>query len=82
MFTAKDKRKIAKALTDGDYTDILLICMMRNGASIDEIQEIDCIIQDTNSHSLNQIIKSTAKYYNIDDLALEKGETNNDAVYR
>lgn len=67
MFTGEDRAKIKKDLNEGDYGDILLICMMRNGATIDEIQEMNSIIHGTNDYNLNQIIKATAKYYNIDD---------------
>lgn len=67
MFTGEDRAKIKKDLNEGAYGDILLICMMRNGATIDEIQEMDSIIHGTNDYNLNQIIKATTKYYSIDD---------------
>lgn len=68
MFTSEDRAKIKKDLGEGDFAEILFICMMRNGATFNEIQELDSIIHGVNEYTLNMIIKFTAKYYDLNSL--------------
>lgn len=65
MYTIEDRNKIKKCLTDGDYGEILLICMMRNGATLDELQEMNSLVSSTNSYTLSKVIQYTAKYYDL-----------------
>lgn len=65
MYTNEDRSKIAKALTDGDFFDILIICMMRNGATFEELEEAKSISMDASNYSLNKIVYLTDKYYDI-----------------
>lgn len=43
------------------------MCMMRNGATIDELEEMRGIVCATNEYKLNAIIEYTAKYYNLNE---------------
>ena len=65
MYTPEDKAKLKHALAEGDFYDILVICMMRNGATLEEIKAIESVSYDVSDHALNKIIEFTAKYYNI-----------------
>lgn len=65
MYTPEDKSKIKRALAEGDFYRILIICMMRNGATLEEIKELESVSYDVSDHVLNKIIEFTAKYYNI-----------------
>lgn len=67
MYTIGDKNNIKKYLKDGNYGDILLMCMMRNGATIDEFEEMRGIVCATDDYKLNAIIKYTAKYCDLND---------------
>lgn len=70
MYTNEDRRKIAKALTDGDFFDILIICMMRNGATFEELEEAKSISMDASNYALNKIVYFTDKYYDISEEVL------------
>lgn len=65
MFTIKDRDNIKKYLKEGNYGEILLICMMRNGATMDELQEMNSLVSSTNSYTLNKIIQYAVKYYDL-----------------
>lgn len=73
MYTNEDRRKIAKALTDGDFFDILIICMMRNGATFEELEEAKSISIDASNYALNKIVYFTDKYYDVSEEALNNG---------
>lgn len=66
MYTIEDKNNIKKYLKDGNYGEILLICMMRNGATIDEFEEMKILVNGTDDYKIHAIIKYVTKYYNID----------------
>lgn len=68
MYTIEDKNNIKKYLKEGNYGEILLICMMRNGATIDEFEEMKSIVSGTNDYKLHTIIKYVAKYYDLNEL--------------
>lgn len=67
MYTIEDKNHIEKYLKEGNYGEILLMCMMRNGATIDEFEEMRGIACSTDDYKLNMIIKYAAKYCNLND---------------
>lgn len=73
MYTNEDRRKIAKALTDGDFFDILIICMMRNGATFEELEEAKSISIDASNYALNKIVYFTDKYYDVSEEVLNNG---------
>ena len=73
MYTNEDRRKIAKALTDGNFFDILIICMMRNGATFEELEEAKSISMDASNYALNKIVYFTDKYYDISEEVLNNG---------
>lgn len=68
MYTIEDKSNIKKYLKDGNYGEIILICMMRNGATIDELQEMDSVIHSTDAHAINTTIKYVMKYMNLNEV--------------
>ena len=70
MYTNEDRRKIVKALTDGNFFDILIICMMRNGATFEELEEAKSIGMDASNYALNKIVYFTDKYYDISEEVL------------
>lgn len=70
MYTNEDRRKIVKALTDGNFFDILIICMMRNGATFEELEEAKSISMDASNYALNKIVYFTDKYYDISEEVL------------
>lgn len=41
------------------------MCMMRNGATIDEFEEMMDIVCTTDGYKLNTIVKFVAAYYDI-----------------
>lgn len=65
MYTVEDKNNIKKYLKDGNYGEILLMCMMRNGATVDEFEEMRGIVCATDDYKLNTIVKYVAAYYNL-----------------
>ena len=68
MYTIEDKNNIKKYLKDGNYGYILLICMMRNGATMDELQEMDTIVHGNDAYAINTTIKYAAQYLDITDV--------------
>lgn len=52
---------------EGKGGEILLICMMRNGATMDELQEMDAIIHGNDAYAINTTIKYVAKYLDLND---------------
>lgn len=70
MYTNEDRRKIVKALTDGNFFDILIICMMRNGATFEELEEAKSISMDASNYALIKIVYFADKYYDISEEVL------------
>ena len=68
MFTNNDKNLIHKWLKEGNYGEILIICMMRNGATMDELQEMDSIVHGNDAYAINTTIKYAANYLDITDV--------------
>ena len=68
MFTNNDKNLIHKWLKEGKGGEILLICMMRNGATMEELQEMDAVVHGNEAYAINTTIKYAAKYLVITDV--------------
>lgn len=42
--------------------------MMRNGATMDELQEMDAVVHGNDAYAINTTIKYAAKYLDITDV--------------